>query len=244
MTQARSNTPKTTGSESLQRIDPLSNAAFVRIFGREESKPLTRSFINVILREIDIDEIGDIDEMRVEHADLGEIIGCKTSRFNVLIIADNADNLAERGARRQPGNIANRALFYGARAINTYVNGGTAHSDIPDVIVITLVDTQSEFDEDKIVLTATTHWHHGGEVIEASDKLRLVVVDLAKARSRHDRPESIDPDNEMTAWLFALTNGYRSNEELNRAVEAFPRLEEFVKQYDQTVLDSALIHTR
>ena len=50
MTQARSNTPKTTGTESLQRIDPLSNAAFVRIFGREESKPLTRSFINVILR--------------------------------------------------------------------------------------------------------------------------------------------------------------------------------------------------
>ncbi|MDO4399862.1 MAG: PD-(D/E)XK nuclease family transposase [Coriobacteriia bacterium] len=241
MTQARSNTPTSMGNESPKQIDPLFNDAFVRVFGREESKPLTRNFVNAILREIGVDEVGDIDEIHAEYTDIGEIIGCKTSRFDVLIAADGKRKLVDLEAQRQPSDIGNRALLYGARIMSTYTDMGTSYADLPHVIVITLLDTKSEFEDGEIISTATLKWQVGGEFVEATDRLRFILVDLVKARKRYNRPEAIDRGDEMAAWLYALTNGYRRREELNRVMEAFPSLEEFAKQYDRAVSDPALI---
>ena len=241
MEQAKQTMPKIYPMAEGEAIDPLFNDAFVHVFGREESKVVTRGLVNSILREVGIEELGEINEIHSEHTDIGEAVGCKGSRFDVLVVADERRYIVDIEAERHSGDIANRALLYGCRIMSTYTQKGMGYDDLPHVIVMVLLDAQRKLEGDGIVTTASFKWQLGASSVEATDRLQIVLVDLAMARKRYNRAVEVPAGDEMAAWLYALTRGYKEKKGLVSIMEKFPSIEEFAARYNRAVSDPAII---
>ena len=222
-----------------KRIDPLFNDAFIRVFGREDSKNLTKSFINAIFREIGIEELDHIDAIHSEYTDAGEIVGCKSTRFDVLILTDN--RVINLESERHPGDIVNRALLYASRLMSTHTDKGVTYDSLPHVIVIALLDTKSLFtDPNQIVYKSSMCWNLDGSFTEASDRLYFIAVDMKHARKRYNISNETSLD-ELAAWLYALTIGYKEPGRLDAIMEKFPSIEEFANKYDRAITDPELL---
>ncbi|MBQ9041530.1 MAG: PD-(D/E)XK nuclease family transposase [Eggerthellaceae bacterium] len=227
------------GKSHEVRIDPMFNDAFVHVFGRSDSRNVTKAFINSVFRNVGIDEIDEIDSIHAEYTDMGEVVGCKATRFDVLIFADN--QIVDLEAERHDTQLGDRAMLYGARLLSTHTELGLSYADMPQVVIVLLIDVASQFDAgDDLVFASNTSWFVNGQPVYATEKLKIVAVNLRKARKRYNRFEDI-PDDEMAAWLYILANGYKSNEEIERTVEKFPSIEEFAKRYGKAISDPSLM---
>lgn len=129
--------------ENAMQIEPLFHSAFPRIFGREESKRMTRSLVNAVLGRIGLEPIGDIERIDAEHSVLGGSVGCKTPRMDVRVVA--ADRLVDLEAQNYPEDVGNRSMFYASELLVESTSEGADYKALPQVVVITLLDTAPLF---------------------------------------------------------------------------------------------------
>ena len=149
-----------------QKIDPLFNAMFVRIFGREDSKKIARSLVNCILERVGIDPIGESMSIAAEHTAVEGSIECRDARMDVKITSPRWFDMpksdqpfAEGGpetlsaSSREPSkrvidlesqlytdDIDNKMLFYSAQLITQNTFTGVKFYNLPQVVSIMLVD--------------------------------------------------------------------------------------------------------
>lgn len=208
MAKASESMRKSTTNGHAPRIEPLFNSAFARIFGREESKPLTRGLVNAVLKRIGVEPIGIIDWIDAEHTAVGGSVSCKTPRMDIRIIAPG--RVVDVEAQGYPEDLENRSLFYGAQLLCENMFEGTPYSELPQAIVITLLDAPSLFPEaEGFVHACQMRWRvDGGDDADATDRMLFAVVELEKVRKRYNR---LDKEVLADEQINAADNRYVNN---------------------------------
>ena len=226
-------------SEAKELIEPLFNDMFVRLFGSERSKDMTRGMVNSFLRRAGIEEIGEIERIDAEFTDIGGSIDCKSARYDVRITA--ADRLVDLEAQRFADDIENRSMFYAARMLSSHSMKGKGYKDLPQAVVITLLDTRPYFSKtSEIVSTCRMQWNLDSGVVEGTDRVLFVLVDIAKAKARYTSVEDA-LESEDAAWIYLLASGFRNREEVDMLAEKFPTIEEFAQMYGIALDDPDIV---
>ena len=122
----------------IKRMDPLSNTMFIHMFGRNESVVATRKLINAFFRRVGLDELDKIEQIHAEHTDVGDIVGCKEVRYDVFVFAEG--RVVDLESERVGADHANRSLMYAAKMLATYTNAGAKYGDLPQAVVLTLMN--------------------------------------------------------------------------------------------------------
>ena len=222
--------------ENTTRIEPLFNSAFARIFGREESKPLTRGLVNAVLGHVGLEPIGEIERIDAEHTATVGTVGCKTPRMDVRIVATG--RLVDIEAQGYPEDINNRSLFYAAQLLCEGMPRGATYKDLPQAIVITLLDAPSLFPEsEEFVHTCGFMWDLDGKLVSGTDRALFIVVELEKVRKRYNRLDEEVLSDELLSWSYLLTKGYSDDAEVAKIMNEVPSIEYFAELYGRAVDD-------
>lgn len=222
------------------RIDPLFNDAFIRIFGREDSKALTRSLVNSILRIVGIDPIGDINRIEAEYTMIDGSIECKAPRADIRLVSEK--RVLDLEAQTYEDDIDNRFLLYASKLMAASFTKGMGYEDLPQVIVIILLDDAPRFpDTPEIVSRAQMKWDAESADDTEIDRIILVLVELEKFRRRYTglSPEVLD--DESLAWMYLLTRGYESEEDMMTILDQYAELKEFADQYGYAIDDPKVV---
>ena len=226
-------------SKNQAFIEPLFSSAFPRIFGKEESKEVTRSLVNAVLERIGMEPIAKIDEISSEHTATEGSVNCKMPRMDVRIVA--AERVLDLEAQRYPEDVGNRSMFYAAQLISENTPAGATYKEIPQAIVITLLDTRPKFPEtEEFVHTCRMHWELGrqfGEETRGTDRMLLVLVELGKVRERYNELTEEVLADDLLSWAYLLTKGYREPKEVERIMVEIPPIEHFAELYGLAVDD-------
>ena len=225
-----------------ERIDPLFNDAFIRIFGEQESRGVTRSLVNALLTRVGIEPIDEIDPISAEHTSVIGSIECKTPRMDVCIVS--ANRFIDLEAQCYPEDIDNRSLFYGAQLIASNMFKGREYNDLPQAIVITLLSDEPRFpDADDFEHVCRLGWRSSNScnVGVGTDRLIFVLVELRKIRERYNNLEAALLGDEAIVWSYLLTQGYHDDLEVDAIMEEFPSMEEFAERYGYAINDPKVV---
>ena len=119
---------------------------------------------------------------------------------------------------------------------------GTKFKDIPQVIVITLLDDAPLFpDSADYVSICRLGWTTGEQSAQATDRMLFVLVELEKVRKRYNSLDDEVLSDELLSWLYLLTSGYNKAEEAGAIMDAFPDIEEFAKMYGFALDDPKVV---
>ena len=223
------------------RISPLFNDVFLRIFGRQDSKSVTRSLVNAVLNGAGLPCIGNIKELRADAASAGGI-ELRTARTDVLVISEEG-TVVDVEAQRQYANVDNKALFYASKLLceHTPKGGDDRYGNLPQVVVITLLEGHEMFDGDQFVSVGRVRWDRGSEHhVNGSDRIILVAVELDKVRKRYTASDEEVATDESLAWLYLLAEGYRDDREMDEIMEKFQTMQEFADRYKLAMGDPEL----
>ncbi|ACV23451.1 PD-(D/E)XK nuclease family transposase [Slackia heliotrinireducens] len=240
MTNPSNTAHENTCKPRTDRIDPLFNDVFIRLFGKEESRTVTKSLVNAILRAAEIEEIGDIDSISAEHTSFGGSINCRSSRFDVRIVSENRHIDLE--AERHENEVDNRSLLYASRLLDEAMpKGRIDFMKFPQVIIITLYDADPIVpDEDAFISVSRLKRKVGEHEYDVTDRMLFVLVELRKFRARYNQLTDKVLEDELLSWLYLLTEGYRDERESEAIMEKFPTIEEFAELYGFALGDPKL----
>ena len=214
------------------RIDPLFNDVFVRVFGSKDSVRITRSLLNCLMREIGREEIDEVISIEAEHTEFGETIDCHSARFDVMLTTHG--KIFDLEAQSYETDLYLRNIYYASKIVANSLKTGQKIREMPQVVIVTLLDTEPLFPEDDIVVRTNRElgWN-AAEGIDprGSDRVVFVLVELKKFERKYNRLNEEVLSDELLSWLYLLTNGYADQTEVDAIMEKFPTLEEFAKLY-------------
>ncbi len=242
------------------RISPLFNDAFLWIFGRQDSKEVTRSLVNAVLSRAGIPQIGEVAELRADTASPGGI-ELRTPRTDVVIVSEEG-MLINLEAQRERVNVNNKALFYASKLLceHTPKGGASNYSALPQVVVIMLVEGWNVFGGDSFLSVGRIRWRHDGgggteavgneerdverqpdgEYEDGSDRALYVIVELDKVKKRYTAKQEEVLGDESLAWLYLLAGGYRDDHGMDAMMEQFDTIQEFAERYRLAMGDPEL----
>ena len=244
MTTETANGKHSGGTKAPERFSPLFNDAFLRIFGSPDSAPVTQPLVNAILRAVGIQEIEKVERIAADAALLGGV-KCKTARLDVVVLADNG-RIVDLEAQRRKVDVETKSMFYAAKLLaeNTPKGRGEDYADVPQAIVIVLLEGRIMFpDEPQFLSVCRMRWRlSDGREADGPDRIVLVVAELDKVRERYNDPENLDDvlADESLAWLYLLAVGYKDPGEVARMTEEITNMEEFAERYGIAVDDPDL----
>ena len=220
--------------------DPLFNDVFVRVFGSEESKNMTCSLVNAILRAAGLPELEGIDAISAEESVIDGTVDSRGARFDVLITS--ADRYIDLEAQRYTESIEDRCAFYAAKLICSKMVRGQRFKNIPPLVVITLLDAPALFpDEEEWVHVSQRFWKNGERLLPGKSKQVFVVVELEKIRRRYTSLSDGVLKDELLSWLYILTRGFRRIDDMEAIMGTFPTITEFAERYGIALSDPQLM---
>ena len=225
------------------RISPLFNDVFLKIFGSQDSKHVTRSLVNAILRLADIEEIDEVEQISADATRPGGI-ALKSPRTDVLVVAGEGD-LVDLEAERHDVNVNNKLLYYASKLLSEHVpkGGNEDYDEIPRVVAITLLEGRTMFEGKEFVSNGLVRWLRGDELVDGSDRMAFVVVELDKVWERYTANSEEIASDESLARLYLLAGGCLDDEEADRIVGYFENIREFAERYRIAMDDPELKHT-
>lgn len=222
-------------------IDPLFNEAFIRIFGKKESKATTRSLVNAVLEAVGVEPIGEIERISAEHGSPEGSIECKTPRFDVHVVSQARHFDIE--AQRHPAELVNRAIYYAANMLVAATGKIDSYGDLPQAVVIALLDDPTPFPEAPgFVRVCRWGWDDGAAGAENPDRQLIIVVELSKVRKQYNELTEEVLSDKLLSWTYLVTQGYKKGEDMERIVATYPDIEEFAELYGLAVNDPKVMH--
>ena len=187
-------------------INPLFNAAFVRLFGREESADYTVDFADSILARVGVAPLGEVKSISGEHTGLSGSVDAKFSRMDVLLISPD-DRHVDLESEIWDPDFDNRFLFYSAKEMVAATKAGEDYNSLSQVIVVVLYDAKIAFPESReFVSTCSLRWKCGDDEYPGSDKQLFVLVELQKFRKQYPVLDERVLADKMLSWLYILTS--------------------------------------
>ena len=122
----------------MERLRPLNDFIFKKLFGEPESKENLRAFLNAILYN-NIGNIKDIEIIKDKELTTDEITN-KTGIIDVLAKIDDGTHINIEVQLTDQKNMDRRTLFYWSRIYNRGIIKGEDYSNLNKVITINILD--------------------------------------------------------------------------------------------------------
>ena len=227
-----------------KRVPPLFGDMFLRVFGSEGSEGSRRAVLalaNAMLRAAGARELERADEVRAETSIPGGA-RLKSPRLDVVVRCDG--RRVDIEAERCRVDVFNKSAFYASKlaVAGTPKGGDSGYWAAPEVAVITLYDNEAAlFEGEQFLTVGRTHWEREGGCVAPRDSPLFVIVEVSKFRLRYNGLTEEVLADEALAWLYLLSKGYESDEEVREMSERFDGIMEFAREYGYALDDPALV---
>ena len=161
------NSTQKTGTPTNPHISPLFNDAFLKIFGSQDSKPVTQSLVNAVLDCAGLTALDGIAELRADATSAGGV-ELKSPRTDVLILSPSGD-VVDLEAQRRYANVNNKSLFYASKLLCEHMpkSKDETYANMPQVIVITLLEGRKMFKGEHFLHVGQIMWKSGDNFKES-----------------------------------------------------------------------------
>ena len=198
----------------MQRLKPLNDFIFKKLFGEKDDEIILLSFLNAILSKTYTEPLTEI--IIIENKELTkEMIEDKTGRIDVRAKTQNGEQIDIEVQLTDQNNMDKRTLFYWGKLFLEGIKQGEDYTNLKKVITINLVNFN--YLETKDYHSSFHLWEDSEKDYLLSDVMEIHFIELPKFRKN------------------TLKNGEEGNKELNRWLSFLQqdiseeRLEEIIK---------------
>ncbi len=221
------------------RLSPLHAVVFACIFQDEKKAgPAMLEFLNAVLSHVGEEPIVEILDMKSEYAVMGESADQKYGRLDVRVKAESG-RLFDIEVQIEKDFMNERGFFYGGRMGEDEFEPGKPYDQMPEVLVINLVDFYVRDDESHVVEPVVLAYENNPTQI-ATEKFKMYHIQLPAFRREHKTLDSVLGDT-FFSWLYMFDRGYQNPEEMEVLSGMSEGMKNFAKQYNYAINDPELI---
>lgn len=189
----------------MERLRPLNDFIFKKLFGEQESKENLKAFLNAILYN-SIGKIRDVEIIKDKELTTDEIIN-KTGIIDVLAKTEDGTHINIEVQLTDQNNMDKRTLFYWSRIYNRGIIKGEDYSNLNKVITINILDF-NYIDLDKFHTEFTLRERDYTDY-KLTDVLEIHFIEMPKFKKLNNK----DLENDkLQRWLMFLRNDISDNE--------------------------------
>ena len=189
----------------MERLRPLNDFIFKKLFGEPESKENLRAFLNAILYN-NIGNIKDIEIIKDKELTTDEITN-KTGIIDVLAKIDDGTHINIEVQLTDQKNMDRRTLFYWSRIYNRGIIKGEDYSNLNKLITINILDFNF-IDLDKFHTEFTLRESEYTDY-KLTDVLEIHFIEMPKFKNLNNK----DLENDkLQRWLMFLRNDISESE--------------------------------
>ena len=189
----------------MERLRPLNDFIFKKLFGEQESKENLKAFLNAILYN-SIGKIRYIEIIKDKELTTDEIIN-KTGIIDVLAKTEDGTHINIEVQLTDQNNMDKRTLFYWSRIYNRGIIKGEDYSNLNKVITINILDF-NYIDLDKFHTEFTLRERDYTDY-KLTDVLEIHFIEMPKFKKLSNK----DLENDkLQRWLMFLRNDISDNE--------------------------------
>lgn len=179
----------------MQRLKPLNDFIFGKVFGEKGDEEQLLSLLNAILAKTKHKKLVGIEI--IEHRTFtAEVVGDKTSILDIRAVAEDDTKINIEVQLRDYGNMDRRSLFYWSREFAGSLDRGEDYDNLANVIAINIVNFEAVKADD--FHTVFHLWEDTHRDCLLTDALEIHFIDVKKfnALSRKDIK-----NNPLHRWL-------------------------------------------
>ena len=203
----------------MQRLKPLNDFIFKKLFGEKDDEIILLSFLNAILSKTYTEPLTEI--IIIENKELTkEMIEDKTGRIDVRAKTQNGEQIDIEVQLTDQNNMDKRTLFYWGKLFLEGIKQGEDYTNLKKVITINLVNFN--YLETKDYHSSFHLWEDSEKDYLLSDVMEIHFIELPKFRK--NKLENIKEGNkELNRWLSFLQQDI-SEERLEEIIKMDPAI--------------------
>ena len=203
----------------MQRLKPLNDFIFKKLFGEKDDEIILLSFLNAILSKTYTEPLTEI--IIIENKELTkEMIEDKTGRIDVRAKTQNGEQINIEVQLTDQNNMDKRTLFYWGKLFLEGIKQGEDYTNLKKVITINLVDFN--YLKTKDYHSSFHLWEDSEKDYLLSDIMEIHFIELPKFRK--NKLENIKEGNkELNRWLSFLQQDI-SKERLEEIIKMDPAI--------------------
>lgn len=229
--------------QEADRLNPLADIVFSCMFQDMEGAPAMKELINAVLVNAGDEPISEIVEMRSQYPQMAEQPNGKSGRLDVKARTADGELVNTEVQLKAQEFFVDRELFYGDKMMTEELKSGDSYQDMPKTRVIAFLNfVLRENNPDIVQPVKFMYTKTPAEV--ASDKLQIYNVELPKFTAEYDSIDDVSGDaekgNALFQWLYMLTKGYQSEEEMEMLEARNAGMANFTNLYKKANADQKL----
>ena len=203
----------------MQRLKPLNDFIFKKLFGEKDDEIILLSFLNAILSKTYTEPLTEI--IIIENKELTkEMLEDKTGRIDVRAKTQNGEQIDVEVQLTDQNNMDKRTLFYWGKLFLEGIKQGEDYTTLKKVITINLVNFN--YLETKDYHSSFHLWEDSEKDYLLSDVMEIHFIELPKFRK--NKLENIKEGNkELNRWLSFLQQDI-SEERLEEIIKMDPAI--------------------
>ena len=204
---------------NMQRLKPLNDFIFKKLFGEKDDEIILLSFLNAILSKTYTEPLTEI--IIIENKELTkEMLEDKTGRIDVRAKTQNGEQIDVEVQLTDQNNMDKRTLFYWGKLFLEGIKQGEDYTNLKKVITINLVNFN--YLETKDYHSSFHLWEDSEKDYLLSDVMEIHFIELPKFRK--NKLENIKEGNkELNRWLSFLQQDI-SEERLEEIIKMDPAI--------------------
>lgn len=218
----------------MERLKPLNDFIFKKLFGEKGDEPMLLSFLNAVLNRTQKEELTEIEI--IENKELTkELIKDKTGRIDVRAKTATGEQVDIEVQLTDQDNMDKRTLFYWGKLYLEGIKQGEDYRKLTKVITINLLDFK--FLETKGYHSSFHLWEDREKEYMLTDLVEIHFIELPKFREAQNK----ENENEaLKRWLTFLQKDV-SREVLEELMEMEPAIKMAEEKLDYLSSDPETI---
>ena len=218
----------------MERLKPLNDFIFKKLFGEKGDEPMLLSFLNAVLKRTQKEELAEIEI--VENKELTkELIEDKTGRIDVRAKTARGEQIDIEVQLTDQDNMDKRTLFYWGKLYLEGIKQGEDYRKLTKVITINLLDFK--FLETKDYHSSFHLWEDREKEYMLTDLVEIHFIELPKFRELQNRAHE---NKALIRWLTFLQKDI-SREVLEELMEMEPAIKMAEEKLDYLSSDPETI---
>ena len=206
----------------MERLKPLNDFIFKKLFGEKGDEPVLIAFLNAVLQKTRKEEIKEI--VIKDNKELTkELINDKTGRIDVRATTVKGEEIDIEVQIKDQNNMDKRTLFYWSKLYLEGIKKGSDYKELNKVITINLLDF--EYLETKQYHSSFHLWEDEQKDYMLTDLVEIHFIELPKFRALQNKDFK---ESSLQRWLAFLEKDINKNmlEELMNMEPAIKMAEE------------------
>lgn len=229
--------------ESTERLNPLADIVFSCMFQDMQGAPAMKELINAVLISAGDEPISEIVDMRSQYPQLAERPDGKVGRLDVKAKTADGELVNTEVQLDSQSYFIEREILYGDKIMLEELKSGESYQNVAKTRVISFMNFVLRKNSPEIVQPIKLMYTRAPMEV-ATDKFRVYNVELPKFTAEYHSIEAVSGDaekgNALLQWLYMLTRGYQSEEEMEMLETRNAGMENFTNLYRKANADRKL----